>query len=235
MAELGPTLPLAVPLPAYVGQPDPLYPLPFVGHRKIEGLSGERLRPDPRNWPAIACQLGRFLTCLHNFPLEKARAYGFAVEPPAQMGSLLEQVAGYSDLLRRQIGDAMTLDIEAYLAGRVDLPPAGPARLALCHADFKGEHILISGDGLSIAGVIDWSDICLSEPLADFVGLMLWLGEAFVKQVLAHYPDPTDIHFLDRVCFVARCRTLINLGERLAGESAAPLDLLVTQMGWAFK
>ena len=93
----------------------------------------------------------------------------------------------------------------------------------------------MSGDGSSIVGVIDWSDICLSELLADFVGLMLWLGEAFVKLVLDHYPDPTAIHFLDRVRFVARCRTLINLGERLAGESEAPLDLLLTQMGWAFK
>lgn len=227
-------LPIPVPAFEFVGQPSERYPYLFAGHHEIAGRSGEELRPERPHWSAIARQLGEFLSVLHATPTSIGRRCGLPLEPMQAPEPLLKSTLRYADVIRREIPDYVDERVERYLSGDVPVPPASPPTPYVCHADIKGEHIIVSEAGDAVAGVIDWTDSCLTDRLLDFTGLMIWLGEEFVRQVLAHYTVPVDEHFFDRVRFYARCFALGNLGKRLRGEEDAPLDLLLRQARWAF-
>ncbi len=243
LAELGPKLPFAVPAFEFVGEAKDDYPFAFLGYRKIDGTSGEAHRPDAEHRPAIAVQFGAFLSALHAFPVERARAYGVPEAPDETFGAeyrakssaeLLGRIRDFAPVIRKELPDLVDGRMTPYLSGGVAAPPASPLAPVLCHADLKGEHIIVSEQADAVVGVIDWSDCTVTDPLVDFTGLMIWLGEAFVRQVLAHYLRPVDGHFAERVCFYARCFSLDKLGWRLTSDWGAPLELLKTQTRWAF-
>jgi hypothetical protein len=102
------------------------------------------------------------------------------------------------------------------------------------HHDLKGEHYLLDQDASDITGILDWADARIGDPATDFVGVALWLGMPFVEQVLEHYTLPVDAGLRERVDFQNRAARLFHLGLRLSGESRAPMDLLLTQLRWAF-
>ena len=243
LAELAPELPLAVPLYEFVATPSQEHPYPFVGYQKIDGVSGEERRPDVKHWPAIAAQFGRLLSAVHAFPVERAKALGVPEAPEETFGAeyrvkdataLLARVQGFAPVIRRELPDLVTDEMERYLSGRVALPPPSPLAPVLCHADLKGEHIIVSERADAVAGVVDWSDCTITDPLLDFSRLLFWLGEGFVRQVLDHYACPVDERFLERVCFYARCFALDNLGWWVTNRFDAPIELLKTQARWAF-
>ena len=243
LGELAPKLAVAVPVPEFVGQPSDVYPFAFVVYRKIAGLSGETERPARERWPAIAAQFGAFLSALHAYPVPRARGHGVPKAPSScfgaeyrtrDAGTLLRRVQDAGSVIQKELPDIVDDRTQPYLSGRVALPPASPLAPVLCHADLKGEHFIVAEGAEAVVGVIDWSAFCVTDPLLDFTGLMIWLGEAFVRQVLTHYTEPVDEHFLERVCFYARCFSLDNLAWRLTTDWAAPLELLKTQAHWAF-
>jgi hypothetical protein len=117
------------------------------------------------------------------------------------------------------------------------MPPAPCQQPSVvCHDNLKGEHILIASAGDAITGIIDWSDLSLADPATDFAGLIIWLGGSFVATVLRRYTLESDGQILARARFLARANALYLIGERLAGESDAPLDLLGIRgghwLGW---
>lgn len=243
LAELAPELPIAVPDYEFADAPGHDYPCPFAGYRKIAGLTGEEQRPSRERWPAIAAQFGEFLSALHGFPVERARALGVPKAPEETFGAeyrtkdaatLLARVRGFAGAIRTGAPDLITDETERYLSGRVALPPRSPLLLVLCHADLKGEHILVSERADAVVGVVDWTDCTITDPLLDFARLLIWLGEGFARQVLTRYTEPVDGAFLERACFYARCFALDNLGWQLTNRFYAPLELLKTQARWAF-
>jgi aminoglycoside phosphotransferase (APT) family kinase protein len=230
---IGPVLPVAIPQPIYFGRPDALYPYPFVGCRRLPGTSGETLRPAPDRWPDLARQFGAVLSALHSFPAEEATQRGIEREPLPEPRDLLDRVTRLASPIRAEFPHLAKV-MEDYLSGEVRLPAPSASAPVVSHADLKGEHILLSPDGSRIAGIIDWTDIALCDPIVDFTGLMIWLGERFVRQVLVHYTLPAGEGFQERVRFYARCLALEQLGLRLTDRSAAPLPLLLEQLRQAF-
>ena len=98
-------------------------------------------------------------------------------------------------------------------------PGAGPGAVeVLCHGDLKPEHVLLDGDRL--AGIVDWADACVA-------GLVLWLGPGFARLV-----DEANAR---RATFYARCFAVEHVARSLRGDWDAPLDLVRTQLEWAFR
>ena len=90
--------------------------------------------------------------------------------------------------------------------------------------------------------MIDWSDAALCAPQVDLQGLLIWLGAGFLHQVLPHYTGPAggedrqglDESLFERAVTCQRYECLRAVGVRLLDRSDDPLDLLVTQLCWAF-
>ncbi len=225
------TLPILVPEFVYVGQPCELFPYPFTGQRKIKGISGEKRRPDAAQLPYIAKTAAQFLSALHSYssPDFDVTVPEIRLDSPA---SMVNRVMKYKEWLSRALEPNERM--KRYIHGCVRLPEPADRPSVLCHADLKGEHMIVNEQGANIEAVIDWTDIGIADPIVDFYGFVIWLGVPFVKQMLDHYDRPVDGDFLYRVIFYSRCTTLIHLGERLAGESDAPFDLLMAQLRRAF-
>jgi aminoglycoside phosphotransferase (APT) family kinase protein len=65
--------------------------------------------------------------------------------------------------------------------------PAHCASPVLVHRDLAAEHILLNERTGKLSGIIDWSDISISDPAVDLAGAYHWGGEQFVHALLSVY------------------------------------------------
>ncbi len=100
-------------------------------------------------------------------------------------------------MIEREMPELVNGDTRPYLRGEVQMP-LPPERVTLCHADVKGEHLMVKADGSRLIGVIDWNDAFANDPAVDFGGILIWLGPAFVRLTLEHYEPPQPPEFFDR-------------------------------------
>ena len=163
---IAPRLPLPVPVPLFVGEPEERFPWPFAGYRRLAGRTACRADLDDEQRSRAAEPLARFLRALHSIPAEEAARAGAGPDTLARMdvqlrrGMLTDRLdtlraKGLIDDVRpwREIAEAMP-------AG---LPPGGPA---LVHGDLYARHILVDDECVP-CGVIDWGDVHLGEPALD--------------------------------------------------------------------
>ncbi len=234
LERLAPQLAIPAPVFEYRGHPGPRFPHPFAGHRMLAGVSGELVRPGPRSQPPVTRQLGRFLSALHSYPSERALEAGTVAMSLPDAALVLQWLGDHEHAIRDLVPPDLRSAVDPYLTSRVALPSTADGGLVVTHHDLKGEHILLSPSGDLVTGIIDWTDICLVDPLTDFVGLSIWLGEPFVRLVLKSYQQPLPDGFVERLRFFARSGALEQLGLLASGESDAPLELLLRQLRWTF-
>ena len=224
LAVLSARLGVAVPHYIRVGQPSSRFPFVFGGYRRLRG------RPATADVPSLvlARDLGCFLTKLH---LSDPRDFDVPRE------SRLWDPRLYRERVRREMGGGLS-GLPASLRaaclaflGSVDTPQ-GPSQFRLIHGDLEAEHLLLDGDQ-ALSGVIDWSDVCLSDPARDLGGLWAWGGEAFLVELLRHYGVPCDGELLNRVRFLGRCFSLLDYIEA-EGEGETALALARRSLENAF-
>lgn len=157
---LAPRLPLPVPTPAYVGRPEPRWPHPFYGYRRLSGRTADRAAPDEATRARHAAPLGRFLAALHALPRDGGG-------PPDTLDRA--DVGKRVGLVRERLPEiADVADAGAVLAlaeASLALPAfAGPPRWV--HGDLYARHLLVDDDG-ALCGVIDWGDVHHGDPALD--------------------------------------------------------------------
>ena len=164
LAELAPTLPVAVPEFTRVGPT-------FCVYRKLPGARLDAHVAGPELGEAV----GRFLRALHAFPVERAAALGAG---DAWDSAGVERLASaVLPLLRpdeRRRGERL---LDLYRELRFES--------ALVHADLGPEHILCSGG--RVTGVLDWSDSGLGDPALDLGWLLLHTSPPFADALASAY------------------------------------------------
>jgi aminoglycoside phosphotransferase (APT) family kinase protein len=159
LPKLAPLLSLAVPAPVLVGRPTDDYAWPFFGSALLPGREATGL--DERSRLEVALQLAEFLRTLHALELD--------VELPID-------VNGRADMSRRVPMTLELLDelkrlrlwkeppaLRAFLDEAQALPPG--ALTSVVHGDLHFRQVLVD-DG-RVTGVIDWVDVCRSDPAID--------------------------------------------------------------------
>ena len=148
LPELAELLPVAIPAPVFVGAPGEGFPWPFYGAAYLAGREASVTDAD-----AIARPLARALRVLH---MSEPRCE-LPVDPLGRV-DMAVRVPRTRELLRE-----LAVDADALLAEAETL---APARLtAVCHGDLHFRQLLVSGTELS--GIIDWVDVCRSDPAVD--------------------------------------------------------------------
>ncbi|MGV9361022.1 aminoglycoside phosphotransferase family protein [Amycolatopsis sp. NPDC003731] len=155
LPRLAPHLPLAIPAPVAVGEPDFGYPWPWAVSRWLDGevatveaLSGSH---------EAAVELAGFLTALHRFDAE-----------PADGGS--RPLAARDTATRAAIGQVGAAFDGTALTGLWDAALAAPARSGppvWCHGDFHTGNLLTTGGRLS--AVIDFGEFGVGDPACDLM------------------------------------------------------------------
>ena len=180
-------LPFAVPDAAYPGQPSELFPWPWFGSTLIPGheVQDRDLSDDARE--QLARDLGVFLNALHSIsvpdnidlPVDPNGRADMAARVPSTRASLLELDPSGALLARA--------------AGILDSAEQFPTteNLVLTHGDLHFRHVLVDDHG-GLTGIIDWGDVCLSDPGIDMsLYWSLLLPPARVK-FLAAYGQISD-------------------------------------------
>ena len=218
-----------VPHLCCLGRPSQRFPYPFVGYRRLPGVSidcsgGRDLIA------ALAPALGAALGRLHQ--VDPARVpptpTGWEREPLDQRrADLVLCAATIAPLLDRGLRERAA----PFLSGEVPIPTrSGPP--CLCHNDICAEHVLVDRRG-NLRGLIDWTDAMVTDPVVDFVGLITIGGWSFVDRVVAAYPLRLDAGFAQRLERLTRTLALTWLAEAVE-EDAAHLDRHLAWVARAF-
>lgn len=160
---LAPLLPVGVPSPVYVGRASDGFPWPFYGARWLPGVDAGAAELTAEDRTALARPLARFLRRLHavealaDLPVDVQARADMTFRAPRTLEELAAAAAeglwepppSVFELLRR--------------AER--LPPPVPS--AVCHGDLHFRQLLVAGS--SLTGVVDWVDVCRSDPGIDLM------------------------------------------------------------------
>jgi aminoglycoside phosphotransferase (APT) family kinase protein len=209
LPSLAPRLPLAVPRVVFEGVPSPAFPRRFCGYRKLSGEPAIRVPRGSVRLGALVEPLARFLSALHAVPIDVACAAGV---PRHALRDVLDDVRAdaLSDLERVREVDAAA-PIDQWRAFLDALPPVVDSPAVLVHNDLAAEHLLFDHAAGTITGVIDWSDVAVSDPIVDFAGLVHWGGERFAHAVLSSYEPSIDPQALMTARYLAACRGAMDV------------------------
>lgn len=187
LATLAGQVPLPIPRPVYVGEPDDAFPWPWFGTPVLPGreVPDAGLTPEQRN--ALGRPLGEFLRALH-----AARVAVELPRDPMGRGHMPIRVERTRDALR-DAADHWTptpavLDV---LDVARELSPPGDV---VVHGDLHIRHLLI--DGGAIGGVIDWGDVCRGDPCVDLMLYWALLDEDGRAEFRAAYGPLTEAQLL---------------------------------------
>lgn len=207
LPNLAPLLPVAVPEPLYVGRPSDVYPWPFFGSRLLPGQETSDAALDAEDRLAIALELAGFLRTLHGVELDEPLPLDISrrADMSARVPQARETLAAISGLWRAPSSVASILD-EAQ-----GLPPA--ELNSVVHGDLHFRQVLV--DGRRVTGVVDWVDVCRSDPAIDVSLLWSFLEPSQRPAFIEAYGDLTEEQLL-------RARVLaLNLCAALAGHAHA--------------
>ena len=146
LPALAERLPVGVPAPVFVGRPAEDFPWPFYGARYLAGVEATGRPVDP-------VALGAALRELH------------APETIAAVGDALPvDPLGRVDMdVRLPRLEELGVEAPALVAAAEKLP--GARHTAVCHGDLHMRQLLVDGDALT--GILDWVDVCRSDPAVD--------------------------------------------------------------------
>ncbi len=146
LPPLAKRLPVGLPAPVLVGRPGNDFPWPFYGARYLEGVEATGRPVDPT-------ALGAALRALH--APETLDAVGDEL-PADPLGRVDMNV-------RLPRLEELGIDAPALIAAARELPPA--RHTAACHGDLHMRQLLVDGEALT--GIVDWVDVCRSDPAVD--------------------------------------------------------------------
>ena len=187
LPELAAELSAMVPTPIFTDLEIPA----MVYHR----LDGEPLDRAPDGlWPE---RLGRFLYDLHLMPPEYVELRGRSAS------ALRVELAAELDRHRAIVLPLLERGESARFSARFDafLEHDDYWRFSACltHGDIGPEHVLVSASG-DLVGVLDWEELDVGDPVADFAWLMHARPED-AERVLGAYGGAPDQTFAERAAF----------------------------------
>lgn len=216
-------LPVEVPNPEFIGKPCALFPRHFVGYSKLHGLPAIHANFNDLEFNGLANVLGRFLTCLHAIPLVETGDWGVGEQ---QIDVLIEEfrneaLSGLTTLV--EVIDHFPLGpLQALLESTVDV---NTSTKALTHNDLASEHLLVDLQTRTLTGVIDWTDMAISDPAIDLAGIFHWGGTKLLDAVVKIYVHPVDISLFSGARYIAACR---GVGDVVYGHDTGRLEYVAS-------
>jgi aminoglycoside 2''-phosphotransferase len=196
LPELAGRLPCTIPNPVFTRLDDPKFIC--MGYRK---LNGEALS-DATATTAMATQIGAFLNCLHQFPLDSVSQTGLIVlRADVWRTQYLDFYRWVQKGVLPQVSETLRKNMRNLWEDFLDTEENFHFTPVLIHGDLGVEHILVDPDSDRLVGVIDWGDARVGDPALDFAGLLASCGADFVSQVLGSYARRLDGRFWQRMAF----------------------------------
>jgi aminoglycoside phosphotransferase (APT) family kinase protein len=221
LPSLAPLLPLPVPNPLFVGHATEEYPWPFFGSALLAGREIADAGLDDDGRVEVALQLAGFLRVLHALDVD--------LELPVDVNRRAD-MSYRVPLARDTLAQLEGLDASsqppalAELLDRAELLPVGEPT-AVVHGDLHFRQVLV--EKRRVTGVIDWVDICRSDPAIDLSLVWSFLPADRRAAFLDAYGPVTDEQLeRARVVAISLCAALAcnARAEGLVGVEREALD-----------
>lgn len=211
LPALAPLLPIPVPVPVFVGEPAEGFPWPFFGSALLPGRELGDAALDDRARVEVGRSLARFLRRLHDadlpdeLPPDGNRRADMTVRVPKTREQLRE-LEGLGIWQRPTSVDELLDEAE-------HLPPSNAS--AVVHGDLHFRQVLVDDDATP-TGVIDWADVCRSDPAIDLSMFWSYLGPRGREAFLAEYGPVSEEQLLRaRVLALSLSAALAHYGLSL--------------------
>jgi len=167
----------------------------------------------------IAEQLGEFLSILHETPLKKATETIYTETDDYWWSEKHAKnvIAGLHKKVFPKLNYEEQNWIDQLFQAYLSLPLTG--QKTLTHSDFVDDHIFIDNNKGCVTGIIDFSDMEISDPAFDFSGLWEY-GSDFVSACFNTYrhANKADNNFLERSKFPRLASPAGNMFEIENGD-----------------
>ncbi len=204
LPRLNQLLPVAVPQFAFVATAPVSFPFAYAGYRKLEGVFAWDVRADGLDQPSIAQSFAAVLTKLHEFPAADALALGCEeVYAPFTDTSCTAVAEEFAEIPPWSEHSEYETRLHRYLDAVNPASLGAPGELVVIHGDLLPDHLLLPRTLDRICGIIDWGEVMIGDPAAEFAALYYWLGHDFVQNVLHHYHRSYDPAMIERARFIA--------------------------------
>lgn len=209
LAVLREHLPSQIPEFDLTGRPSAAFPYPFVGYRRLPGVTAGE--PPASDLPGLANDIGRLLTQLHQTdPARIPPCPGnYDNEPWDQLRT---ELVADAPAARTLLPSNLLPHAEPYLTGQIP-PPAADGPQRFIHNDICPEHVIVDGTTGRLTGLIDFTDSLVGEVVLDFVGLIGIAGYPFIHQAAAAYGLPLGAGFTAKLEWLCRTMTLTWLAD----------------------
>jgi aminoglycoside phosphotransferase (APT) family kinase protein len=162
LPRIAPHLPLAIPVPEWVGRATERFAWPFAGYRRLAGRTADVAALSEEERRAAAPVLGRFLAALHAVRVDDLDLPGDTIHRldfARRMPGMVEQLNKLSEC-------GLIDDPAPWLRLFEGEIPQPLSRAAVVHGDLYARHVLV-GDDRCVCGVIDWGDVHAGDPAVD--------------------------------------------------------------------
>jgi aminoglycoside phosphotransferase (APT) family kinase protein len=178
LPALAPALPLTVPVPVRTGRPGDGYPWPWAVVRWLDGTSADRTEVTAA--ADAARRLGRFLRTLHT------PAPGDAPYNPFRSVPLADRADTFEHRLELAAPEVDARAVRRVWDDACAAPPA-PGPPVWVHGDLHPGNVLVAGG--TLAGVLDWGDLCAGDAATDLAAAWLLLPSWARGTFVAAYAD----------------------------------------------
>lgn len=169
-------LPIAVPIPEYIGAPSEQFPHIFSGYVMLPGRSAEKYRLSDEIRDTLVEPVAKLLLALHSIDLAKVSAVG-AEEQATIKTQLNNRVAKVQKNLQDFPGLGLEREgqlLSAVLVANAEIHES--SSVSLVHGDFQARHLLM--EDAKISGIIDWGDVQIGNPSTDLAVAHLFFPPA---------------------------------------------------------
>jgi aminoglycoside phosphotransferase (APT) family kinase protein len=212
---IAPHVPLAIPQPTQVGHPSEAFGWPFYGAPFLLGRELADAGLDEQARVRLGRPLGEFLHALHSIDLNLELPVD-----PVRRADMTYRVAKtrerLTELERLRLWSAPPAAY-AVLDAAAELAPTEPT--VIVHGDLHLRHLLVDDDG-SPTAVIDWIDLCHSDPGVDLAFYWSALPPDGRTEFLDAYGPLSGEQLLrGRVLALFLCGALVLWGHHEGAES----------------
>ncbi len=172
----------------------------YIAYEKIEGVKFSEAifqNLDQKERKSTAEALGNFLSCLHAVAFEHQH---IKVAPFGGKDFWRELWPAVSPLLRGHTREKA----EDYFQRAIPKVASATYQNVIAHSDFGTNNVLIDEAHSKIVGVIDFGDLSLSDPAADFAIFYRRFGKQFAEDMVEHYQLPLGENFWTRVDYESK-------------------------------
>ena len=191
LPELAPLLPIPVPTPVFVGEPVDGFPWPFFGSTLLPGRELGDAALDDRARVEIGHSLAWFLRRLHDADV----AYDLPADGNrrADMSTRVPKTREQLDALEATGNWRRPPSVNRLLDEAERLPRFEPS--IVVHGDLHFRQVLVD-DETTLTGVIDWVDVCRSDPAIDLSMFWSYLPPEGRDVFLAEYGHVSEEQLL---------------------------------------